>query len=124
MGVAAGFAPLAIGTETAGSTVFPASVNGIYALKLAKGSVPVDGVFKLSDSFDCIGLLARDAQDLASLATVLLDQEAGVLTPSTKKGFEGLSIGLVDANWGINQKFSGGKWSLPSVVRSSGSPSA
>ncbi|KAF2682905.1 hypothetical protein K458DRAFT_453191 [Lentithecium fluviatile CBS 122367] len=44
MGVAAGFSPLSLGTETSGSLTSPASRAALYALKLTPGSVSIKGV--------------------------------------------------------------------------------
>lgn len=71
MAVAAGFAPLAIGTETVGSVVTPANRAALYALKFTVGSLPMDGVFGLSKTFDTLGIMAKSAGDLALLARVL-----------------------------------------------------
>lgn len=45
MGVAAGFSPLSLGTETSGSLATPSSRAGLYALKLTPGSVSIEGVW-------------------------------------------------------------------------------
>lgn len=120
-GVAAGFCPLAIATETAGSTVYPASCNGLYGMKLTPGSVPNDGVFRLSESVDAIGIMARDAADLAALAEVLqtaedtthyslLDKDVSIVKSLP---FVGLSIGVVSNTWGLHTK---DDWITPDVV--------
>ncbi|GJN78177.1 hypothetical protein PLIIFM63780_001670 [Purpureocillium lilacinum] len=133
--VSAGFAPLGIGTETTGSTVLPASTNGIYALKLSYGTVPTHGIFKLSRSFDCVGVMARDPVDLAPLASVLLSgsgddgPQAGNMQADSKgvslhqgvrdgieKGFEGMGIGVMAPAWGVHESIRKGKWDHPDVV--------
>lgn len=70
--ITAGFAPMGIDTETGGSNVFPASLGGLYGLTLPHDSVPIDGVCKISDTFDRIGLMARDPRDLASLVKLVV----------------------------------------------------
>ncbi|CAN8098535.1 unnamed protein product [Discula destructiva] len=110
--ISAGFAPLAIGTETGGSNVFPASASGLYALTLPHGSVPVDGVCRISESYDRMGLMARDPEDIAALAHVLLGQdrtsgeqqqeEDGVLKGPESFALKGLSIGILDSEWGTD----------------------
>jgi amidase len=73
--VAAGLAPLAVGTETDGSIVCPASVNGVVGLKPTVGSVPTSGVVPISASQDSPGPLGRSVADVARLFAVLSGQE-------------------------------------------------
>jgi len=67
--VCAGMVPWALGSQTAGSIVRPASYVGIYGLKPSYGLVPRTGMLKTTDTLDTIGLFARSARDLP----VLLD---------------------------------------------------
>lgn len=69
--VAAGLTPLAVGTETDGSIVCPASVNGVAGLKPTVGAVPVVRVVPVSVSQDSPGPIARDVTDAALLFGVL-----------------------------------------------------
>lgn len=69
--VAAGLAPLAVGTETNGSITCPASLNGVVGLKPTVGSVPTRGVVPLSASQDSPGPMARSVRDAAALYEVL-----------------------------------------------------
>ena len=69
--VAAGMAPLAIGTQTNGSIIRPASFCGVYAFKPTFGLIPRHGILKVSRSLDTVGLFARSLDDLA-LATEAL----------------------------------------------------
>jgi amidase len=90
--VTAGFAPLAIGTETVGSVVTPVNRAALYALKFTVGSLPMDGVFGLSRTFDTLGIMAKSAGDLALLVRVLKqDDEEESAVPNDK-----LAIGFVD----------------------------
>ncbi|MGG5809269.1 amidase [Falsiroseomonas sp. CW058] len=57
--VAAGFADLAIGTDTMGSVRIPAAYCGVAGLKPTAGLVPRSGVVPLSPSLDHVGMLAR-----------------------------------------------------------------
>ncbi len=63
--VAAGLAPVAIGTETNGSITCPASLNGVVGLKPTVGSVPGQGVVPLGTSQDVAGPLARTVRQAA-----------------------------------------------------------
>jgi len=69
--VAAGFAPLAVGTETDGSIVCPASVNGVVGLKPTVGLVPTTFVVPISASQDSPGPMGRSVNDVALLFSVL-----------------------------------------------------
>ena len=73
--LAAGLAPLAVGTETDGSIVCPASVNGVVGLKPTVGAVPTDGVVPISASQDSPGPMGRSVADVARLFGVLSGQE-------------------------------------------------
>jgi aspartyl-tRNA(Asn)/glutamyl-tRNA(Gln) amidotransferase subunit A len=72
-GVAAGFFPLALGTDTGGSVRNPASACGIVGLKPTYGLVSRRGVFALSFTLDHVGPLTRTVADNA----LLLDAIAG-----------------------------------------------
>jgi Asp-tRNA(Asn)/Glu-tRNA(Gln) amidotransferase A subunit family amidase len=62
--VAARMAPLAIGTQTVGSIVRPASYCGIFGYKPPKDAVSTEGVMPLSGQLDHVGPLARSVDDL------------------------------------------------------------
>jgi len=69
--VAAGMAPLALGSQTTGSTIRPASYCGVYGFKPTHGLVPRHGMFQLSRTLDHVGLFARSVEDIALLLEVL-----------------------------------------------------
>lgn len=58
--VACGALPIALGTQTAGSIIRPASFCGVYGFKPSFGSIDRTGVLKTNDTFDTIGLLSAD----------------------------------------------------------------
>lgn len=72
--VAAGYLPLAIGTDTGCSIRTPAALCGVVGLKPALGALSTEGVFPLSDTCDHVGLIAADAES-AALAWQLLDPD-------------------------------------------------
>lgn len=74
--VGAGLVPLALGTQTAGSTTRPASFCGAAAMVLAHGSTSLDGVAGLSSSLDSLGLLTRSVADLATVYGAFIGDDA------------------------------------------------
>jgi amidase len=69
--VAAGFAPLALGTETDGSIVCPAGVTGVVGIKPEHGLLPLDGIAPLAPSLDTVGVFARSVGEAARCLAVL-----------------------------------------------------
>jgi amidase len=70
-GVAAGLAPVAVGTETDGSIVCPASACGIVGIKPTVGLISRTGIVPVSAVQDTAGPMARTVADAAALLTVL-----------------------------------------------------
>jgi amidase len=60
--VAARLAPAALGTQTAGSVIRPASFCGVVGFKPTYGAVPLDGVSPFAPSLDTFGLFVRDLE--------------------------------------------------------------
>lgn len=67
--VADGHVPIALGTQTGGSIIRPASFCGVWALKPSWGTVSAEGSKAFAPSLDTIGWFARSAEDL----TLMLD---------------------------------------------------
>jgi Asp-tRNA(Asn)/Glu-tRNA(Gln) amidotransferase A subunit family amidase len=72
--IAAGMAPLAFGTQTAGSIIRPAAYCGVVGYKPSFGLIQRAGVKALADSLDTIGCLARTVEDAAYFVGVLTDR--------------------------------------------------
>jgi Asp-tRNA(Asn)/Glu-tRNA(Gln) amidotransferase A subunit family amidase len=66
--VAAAMVPLALGSQTNGSTIRPASFCGVYGFKPTHGLISRHGMLALSRTLDHVGLFARTVEDLALLA--------------------------------------------------------
>src|SRR2546425_4750418 len=66
--VAAGMVPLALGSQTTGSTIRPASFCGVYGFKPTHGLIPRHGMFMISRTLDHVGLFARTIEDVALIA--------------------------------------------------------
>lgn len=69
--VAAGYAPLAVGTETNGSIVSPSGMCGIVGIKPTVGLVSRAGIIPISHMQDTAGPMATTVADAALLLTVL-----------------------------------------------------
>ncbi|EMD24514.1 amidase [Amycolatopsis azurea] len=82
--VASGQAPLALGSQTAGSVTRPASFCGVASLVMSHGRYPVTGVTGLSPSLDSHGVFAASAADLA-LAWSALTAEPDVGTDGDRR---------------------------------------
>lgn len=75
--VAAGFAPIAVGTETDGSIICPSSMNGLVGLKPTIGLVPRTHVVPISHSQDTAGPMARTVRDAAALFSAMIVADPG-----------------------------------------------
>ncbi|MDP3072759.1 MAG: amidase [Opitutaceae bacterium] len=86
--VAANLCVAAIGTETNGSILSPAAVNGIVGLKPTVGAVSRSGVIPIAASFDTAGPMTRTVRDaalvLAALAGVDARDDATRALPHTR----------------------------------------
>ncbi len=68
--------PLAFGSQTVGSTIRPASYCGVVGYKPSFRLIDRTGVRPLADTFDTVGLFARDVADVAHFAAVLSKRPA------------------------------------------------
>ncbi|KAK3375563.1 amidase signature domain-containing protein [Lasiosphaeria ovina] len=91
--VAAGFSPLAMGTETIGSIVTPATRAALYALKPTVGVQDTAGMYTMTDFFDSPGPMAKCAADVLLLAETLLGRS---LRSPDLQTWEGLSAAFLD----------------------------
>ena len=106
VGVAAGMAPMALGSDTGGSVRIPAALCGITGLKTTVGQVSRAGVYPLSWSLDSVGPLTRNVEDAALVYQVLQGPDAGDDTThdrplqdvmsTLRNGVEGLRIGIAE----------------------------
>lgn len=74
--VAAGLAPFALGSETSGSIVTPASFCGITGLRPTYGLISRYGAMPLSWTLDKIGPLARTAEDCGLILQVIAGKDS------------------------------------------------
>ena len=105
--VAAGLAPVGLGTDTGGSVRIPAALCGIVGLKTTVGRVSRAGVYPLSYSLDTVGVLARCVEDAALVYQQIAGpDEADETTigvprddvlPDLRAGVKGLRLAFVEA---------------------------
>ncbi|OAA74652.1 Amidase signature domain protein [Akanthomyces lecanii RCEF 1005] len=91
--LSAGFAPLAMGTETIGSIITPTSRNALYGLKPTVGAQDTTGMYTMTEFYDSPGPMAKSAADVRELAGLLLDK---VFDSTDMGSWKGLSVGIVD----------------------------
>lgn len=89
--VAAGLAPLALATDTAGSIRVPATWCGVHGLRLPAGMLAAD-IFPLSPGFDSAGWIAGNAADLAEASFALLGQPVAGLGRGLWLGDPGAAV--------------------------------
>ena len=74
--VAAGFVPVAIGTQTLGSVIRPAAFCGVVGYKPTFGAISRTGVHPFAPTLDTIGVFARSVADVAWFGACLMGQDA------------------------------------------------
>ena len=75
--VASFMVPGAVGTQTGGSVIRPASFCGVYGYKPSFGTLPRTGVLTQSRRLDQLGTFGRSLADVALLARVMMGTDAG-----------------------------------------------
>ena len=95
-GVAAGFFPAAIGTQTGGSIIRPAAFCGVSGFKPSFRLFPTVGLKHFSWSLDTIGFFAASAADIAFVAAACSGRDLEVNLKSRKAPTFGLYKGSID----------------------------
>jgi aspartyl-tRNA(Asn)/glutamyl-tRNA(Gln) amidotransferase subunit A len=93
--VAAGLAPVAIGTDTGGSVRLPAGWCGVVGLKVTAGRISTFGVLPLSSTLDTPGPLARSVEDAALIFRVLNGPDPRDPLPALRRGVDGLRLAVM-----------------------------
>jgi Asp-tRNA(Asn)/Glu-tRNA(Gln) amidotransferase A subunit family amidase len=91
--VAAGMVPLAIGSQTNGSVIRPASFCGIIGFKPTHGAISRHGMLTQSPPLDHVGVFARSIEDLAMIADCLTgyDDRDSAMTAMAARNFAALA---------------------------------
>jgi amidase len=98
--VSAGLAPLAVGTETDGSIICPASYNGVVGLKPTVGLLPTDGIVPISHSQDSPGPMARSVRLTAALLDAMTGRDEYFTATSASGDVGDLTVGVVRNHFG------------------------
>ena len=114
--VAAGYVPFAVGTETNGSVVCPASVNGVVGIKPTVGLVSRTGIVPISSSQDTAGPMAVNVRAAALLLSAMegLDPEDPATVAAEGRhgredlqaidaGLTGVRVGVVRSQTGFHE---------------------
>ncbi len=110
--VAVGYVDIAIGTETSGSIVCPAAVNGVVGFKPTHGLVSGEGIVPLALTQDTAGPIAKNvrlaARTLAVIANPELDKAAalrkGLMSLDALDSLAGLRIGVAADSLGFDPR--------------------
>ncbi len=112
--VAANLTAVAVGTETDGSVVCPASINGIVGIKPTLGLVSRSGIIPIAHSQDTAGPMARTVTDAVILLNAMVgaDSKDSITSRAKsekdytkfldKNGLKGVRIGVVRQYFGKN----------------------
>ncbi len=88
--IAANLAAASVGTETDGSIVCPASINGVVGIKPTVGLTSRSGVIPISHSQDTVGPLGRSVADAAAVLSALTGVDSRDSATLSSKGHVGI----------------------------------
>ena len=73
--VSAGHVPVAIGTQTNGSVICPASFCGVFGFKTSSGMVSRSGVLQTLETLDQVGVFSRYYEDVALISDIISEYD-------------------------------------------------
>ena len=120
--ISANLAAVAIGTETNGSIICPATRNGIVGIKPTLGLVSRSGIIPIAHTQDTAGPMTRTVTDAAILLGALVgNDKKDAITSDSKKGEKDYTKfldkdGLKDARIGISRQFFGNNEEVKKII--------
>ena len=126
--VALGYVRVAIGTETSGSIICPASVNGVVGFKPTHGLVSGDGIVPLALTQDTAGPIAANVELAARTLAVMVDPAArdagnisrGLLELDEVKELRGLRFGVFANTQGYDKRRDDNLARITAVLQAAG----
>jgi amidase len=132
--VSANLCVVAIGTETNGSIMSPASACGLVGVKPTVGLVSRNGIIPISASQDTAGPMARTVRDAALVLAAIADRDerddatkkipdgllAELAAPLKKEALRGARIGIVRAGFGFHARMEAELNHLVATLRAAG----
>ncbi len=91
--VAAGYCPLALGTQTIGSTIRPAAFCNVVGFKPTYNRIDPQGIIPFSASVDHVGIFTQDLKGMELVASILCMNWKGSYSPKRKKPVLGIPQG-------------------------------
>ena len=126
--VARGYVPMAVGTETNGSIVCPAAVNGVVGFKPTKGLVPGAGIVPIAATQDTAGPIADSVATAARTLAVMSDREepraadarGGLEDYAALASLAGIRIGVLASTLGFDPRRDAGLAAVIETLRGDG----
>ena len=113
--VAAGMVPFALGSQTQGSVLRPASFCGVAGFKPTRGLLSLEGVLPFAPSLDTVGLFTQTADDMQRLWSLMGNQAASAgrralavpsripaIDPAMEKAFHAALDRLRSQGWTVD----------------------
>ncbi|PVH86293.1 amidase signature enzyme [Cadophora sp. DSE1049] len=93
IGVAAGFAPVSVGTETSGSLSMPGNRAAVFTMKPTLGLIPTEGILPACSYLDSAGPMAKSALDFANTLQALVGKDSKNYAAAATGDWSGIRIG-------------------------------